>query len=66
LYGFHKLFLGMLFCYGLFLEKLLQPKRRCVVGGLLEIYCVDSVIVVKNQLNTYFSNAVSTVGSGGI
>jgi len=46
--GFHRLYLVMLFCYGLFLEWLLQPKKRHVVGGLLEIACVDSVIVIKN------------------
>jgi hypothetical protein len=66
LYGFHKLLLGMLFCYGLFSEKLLQPKKRCVVRGLLEIHCVDSVMVAKNQLNTSFSNAIFAVGFGGI
>lgn len=41
-------YLGTVFCFGLCLEGLLQRKRGCVVGVLLEIPCVGFVIVAKN------------------
>jgi hypothetical protein len=64
LYGIPWLFSSMLSFCGWFLDRSLQPRRKCVAGDLWGMPYVGFVFMCKNRLIIYFSNVVSAVVFG--